>query len=43
MKIWTVDAFASKSYASNPAAVIIVDEFPTDKQYQDLPEYTCRT
>ena len=29
-KIWTVDAFTSKAYAGNPAAVMIVDEFPQD-------------
>ena len=31
MKIWTVDAFASKPFAGNPAAVAIVDEFPSDE------------
>ncbi len=31
MKIWTVDAFASKPYSGNPAAVAIVDEFPSDE------------
>ena len=31
MKIWTVDAFTDKPYAGNPAAVAIVDEFPSDK------------
>ena len=31
MKIWTVDAFTNKTYAGNPAAVVIVDEFPSDK------------
>lgn len=30
MKIWTVDAFASKPYTGNPAAVTIVPEFPED-------------
>lgn len=30
MKIWTVDAFASKPYTGNPAAVMIVAEFPED-------------
>lgn len=30
MKIWTVDAFASKPYTGNPAAVTIVPEFPSD-------------
>lgn len=31
MKIWTVDAFTSKPYAGNPAAVAIVTEFPSDE------------
>ena len=31
MKIWIVDAFASKPYTGNPAAVAIVDEFPSDE------------
>jgi len=31
-KIWTVDAFTNKPYAGNPAAVMIVDEFPEDMQ-----------
>jgi len=30
MKIWIVDAFASKPYTGNPAAVAIVPEFPPD-------------
>lgn len=29
-EIWIVDAFSSKPYAGNPAAVMIVDEFPAD-------------
>jgi len=31
MKIWTVDAFTNKPFAGNPAAVVIVDEFPSDQ------------
>jgi PhzF family phenazine biosynthesis protein len=31
MKIWTVDAFTNKPFAGNPAAVVIVDEFPNDQ------------
>lgn len=31
MKIWTVDAFASEPYTGNPAAVMVVAEFPTDQ------------
>ncbi len=31
MKIWTVDAFTSKPFAGNPAAVAIVDEFPSEE------------
>lgn len=30
MKIWMVDAFASQPYTGNPAAVMIVQEFPED-------------
>ena len=30
MKIWTVDAFTDLPFAGNPAAVTIVDDFPTD-------------
>lgn len=30
MNIWIVDAFASKAYTGNPAAVAIVQEFPED-------------
>lgn len=30
MKIWTVDAFAKVPYTGNPAAVMIVSEFPED-------------
>lgn len=31
MKIWTVDAFTTKPYSGNPAAVAIVDEFLSDE------------
>lgn len=30
MDIWTVDAFTSRPYTGNPAAVTIVNEFPVD-------------
>ena len=46
MKIWTVDAFTDKPFSGNPAAVAIVEEFPTDDRCQkiaaemNLPE-TC--
>ena len=30
MKIWTVDAFTTKPYAGNPAAIAMVDDFPAD-------------
>jgi PhzF family phenazine biosynthesis protein len=36
MKIWVVDAFTNKPYAGNPAAVTIVEEFPTDEQCQKI-------
>ena len=31
-KIWTVDAFTSEAYAGNPAAVMIVPDFPKNAQ-----------
>lgn len=31
MKIWTVDAFTDRPYSGNPAAVMIVDEFPVNQ------------
>lgn len=31
MKIWTVDAFTDKPFQGNPAAVTIIDEFPSDE------------
>jgi PhzF family phenazine biosynthesis protein len=31
MKVWIVDAFASKPYTGNPAGVMIVPEFPDDE------------
>lgn len=30
-KVWIVDAFTSKPYSGNPAAVMLVDEFPSDQ------------
>ncbi len=36
MKIWSVDAFASKPYTGNPAAVTIVEEFPSDEVCQKI-------
>lgn len=36
MKIWTVDAFTSKPYSGNPAAVTIVNEFPSDEICQKI-------
>lgn len=36
MKIWTVDAFTDKPFAGNPAAVTIVEDFPTDDRCQKL-------
>jgi PhzF family phenazine biosynthesis protein len=30
MKIWIVDAFANEPYKGNPAAVVLLDEFPED-------------
>ncbi|MBX9786088.1 MAG: PhzF family phenazine biosynthesis protein [Alphaproteobacteria bacterium] len=36
MKIWTVDAFTDKTFAGNPAAVTIVEEFPSDEMCQKI-------
>jgi PhzF family phenazine biosynthesis protein len=36
MKIWTVDAFTDKPFAGNPAAVTIVEDFPTDDRCQKI-------
>lgn len=36
MKIWIVDAFAKEPYSGNPAAVVIVDEFPADAICQKI-------
>ncbi|MDA0911667.1 MAG: PhzF family phenazine biosynthesis isomerase [Proteobacteria bacterium] len=36
MKFWTVNAFAHKPYAGNPAAVILVDNFPDDVVCQNI-------
>ena len=36
MKIWTVDAFAEKAFEGNPAAVTIVQDFPSDDLCQKI-------
>lgn len=36
MKIWTVDAFATKPFTGNPAGVLIVDQFPADEICQNI-------
>jgi PhzF family phenazine biosynthesis protein len=36
MKIWTVDAFTDKPFAGNPAAVTIVDQFPSGEICQKI-------
>jgi predicted PhzF superfamily epimerase YddE/YHI9 len=36
MKIWTVDAFTDKPFAGNPAAITIVDEFPSNDMCQKI-------
>ncbi|MBS0272315.1 MAG: PhzF family phenazine biosynthesis protein [Proteobacteria bacterium] len=36
MKIWTVDAFTSKPFAGNPAAVTLVEKFPSDETCQKI-------
>lgn len=38
MKIWIVDAFASKPYTGNPAAVMVVPEFPEDAVCQKIAQ-----
>lgn len=32
MKIWTIDAFTKDAYQGNPAAVMVVDDFPKHAQ-----------
>ena len=36
MKIWTVDAFTDKPFAGNPAAVTIVESFPSNEICQNI-------
>lgn len=36
MKLWTVDAFTDKPFSGNPAAVTIVQEFPTNEMCQNI-------
>ena len=36
MKIWTVDAFTDKPFSGNPAAVVIVQEFPSAEACQKI-------
>lgn len=36
MKFWTVDAFTNKPFHGNPAAVLLVEDFPTDALCQTL-------
>lgn len=36
MKIWTVDAFTDKVFSGNPAAITIVQEFPTNEMCQKI-------
>ncbi len=36
MKIWTVDTFTIQAYSGNPAAVMIVENFPKDKLCQQI-------
>ncbi|NNM59895.1 MAG: PhzF family phenazine biosynthesis protein [Legionellales bacterium] len=35
-KIWIVDAFTDKAYSGNPAAVMVVSEFPPEKTCQAI-------
>jgi PhzF family phenazine biosynthesis protein len=36
MKFWVIDAFSSAPFKGNPAAVIIVDEFPAEMLMQNI-------
>lgn len=36
MKIWMVNAFTDKPFANNPAAVMLVQDFPTDEMCQKI-------
>jgi len=36
MKIWIVDAFSDKPFTGNPAAVTIVEEFPSEDMCQRI-------
>lgn len=36
MKIWTVDAFTDKPFAGNPAAIVLVQNFPSDELCQKI-------
>jgi len=36
MKVWTVDAFTQRPFAGNPAAIAIVNQFPTNTTCQNL-------
>ncbi len=38
MKVWHVDAFSNRPFAGNPAAVILVDEFPDGYLMQAIAE-----
>lgn len=36
MKLWTVDAFATKPFTGNPAAVTILENYPADEICQKI-------
>lgn len=36
IKVWVVDAFTKKQFSGNPAAVIIISEFPSDERCQKI-------
>ncbi len=38
MKFWTVDAFTKEPFRGNPAAVFLVDEFPSEKMCRKVAE-----
>jgi PhzF family phenazine biosynthesis protein len=39
MKYWIVDAFAEAGYRGNPAAVVLVDEFPPKDEMQEIAKW----
>ena len=36
MKFWTADSFTNQAFKGNPAAICIVEKFPTDELMQKI-------